>query len=62
MSATDNPDQAIRRGIVKELKKTAWKSLRRVEDYVNDGEWDKAIGALGTIEYVCKAAKEWNTT
>lgn len=50
--------EEIRRGVLDELRDMAVKALARVEMYVAQEEWDKAIGALGSIEYVLRCAKE----
>jgi len=52
--------EEIRRGILKELKEMANDCLIRVAQLIHDEKWEQAIGALGTIEYVLRYARDWN--
>jgi len=51
--------EEIRRGVRSELQELAVKAVARLLTFVEEEEWDRAVGALNAIEYVLRAAKEW---
>lgn len=60
MTAKVESVEEIKRGLVKELKKKVWLCLERIEDFISEDEWERALAAVDTIQYIIRMAREWN--
>jgi len=49
----------VGRQVYQDLKQLARDTIDRIQELISLDRLDEAIGALGTIEYVLRCAKEW---